>query len=375
MPADLITGQWPTSGPGTPSGTGDIIGSSANYWSAPYGGVPMVPDPISSQFASLTGNLENLGSLERLAGGINTFGAQQARGQYEANLPGYDQMMQEASGNILADLAGVIDPDVMNLLQQSAAERGIGSVGAESPNAGAQYLRAIGQTAYQRKAAGQQELTSAIQRTPTSPLFNVASMLTSPTDMQAARMAANLYAAAPDPQAAAEEAIRNAEEAMKFGASLGGGTGGTRINLAGAAPPNTGGNFGPAVSPYPSPILPGLNPGTGTAAGTDPWAAWARRYMTGGSLGLPGQTGGTDWGLPGIGDPYSGENTYPGGWVENDPNTWPTSGQDWFGNTWNQQNYGPATYEDYVNMGWGDPEDYASEDSTDWSELAGLMGY
>jgi len=332
-------------GPLTMSGTGDIIGSSANFYDPAYGGIPNVPDPISSQYQSLVGNISNLGSIYNLAGGINQFGAQQAKGQYEANLPGYDEMTAQASQDIAANLAGQVPADVINELQQGAAERGIATGAAGSPNAGAQYLKALGLTSLGQEATGQQQLTQAIQRTPTSPLFNVASMLVSPNDEQAARMAANLYAAAPQPRAAAEQAIANA----KAGLAAGGGSGGTSVNLAGAAPPNTGPwGAGGATSPYTTTVLGGTGTGTGAGIppGSMPYYPVNTYNVPGNTVGNdPGVTGGTgDYGGidPNTGIPYEFEA--PSG-TGTDYGT--TGGDEW----WNDPNYDP--FGD-VNAGVGD---------------------
>jgi hypothetical protein len=267
------------------SGTGDIIGSSANYWDPSYGGVPNVPDPISSAYQSTIGNIGNLGSIYNLAGGINTFGAQQAAGQYQANLPGYADMTKTASADILQNLEGQVPADVISNLQQGAAERGIATGAPGSSNAGAQYLKALGLTSLGQENLGQTQLTSAIQRTPTSPLFNVASELVSPTDEQAARTAANMYAAAPNPAVAAQTAMDNAAAGLKAGA---GGAGGGGLSLAGAAPSGTVFPTSPdsAVPTYPNPPVLGGTAGGGGPGSTPNWYTGYPSTTTGtGSLG------------------------------------------------------------------------------------------
>jgi len=244
----------------------DLIGSTARDYSQAYGGVPQVPSPTSTAYDVLQGNLANLGSIYDLAGGLNQFGAQQARGQYEANLPGYDQLVAQSSNDILANLKGQVPDDVIAQLQQQAAERGISTGTAGGANVGAQYLKALGLTSLGQETLGQQQLTAAVQRTPTSPLFNTSSMLVTPEQQQAAAMAANLYASAPSPQAAAAEAERKALEGIKAGAAASGaGTtiGGTLAGGAPAAGP-TASQFGPAVTPTGTYVYGGL--GGGTAA-------------------------------------------------------------------------------------------------------------
>lgn len=329
--------------PSTMSGTGDITGTSANYWDPAYGGVPVVPDPISSQYQAIYGNTSNLGDIYNMAGGINKFGAQQAKGQYEANLPGYDAMTSKASSDIMDELNGVVPDDVMANLQQSAAERGVATGSPQSANTGAQYLRALGLTSLGQKQVGQTNLTEAIRRTPTSPLFNVASMLVNPNDEQAARMAANLYASAPNPRAAAEEAMANALAGVKAGAG-GGGGGGTSINPAGIAPPNTTAGNSPATTPYTTPVYGG-NGGGGfpTTTNTNPYANWSNWYNRIPSNGAGAGDGTYDfYGLggdpasidPNTGIPYTQEG--PSGQVDSAP--WSTTGSAFW---WQDPNFDP----------------------------------
>lgn len=333
------------------SGTGDIIGSSANYWDPAYGGVPNVPDPISSQYQATVGNISNLGEIYGLAGSVNQFGAQQARSQYEQNLPGYDEMMATASGDILSNLRGQVPADVLNELAQGSAERGIATGVSGSANAGAQYLKALGLTSIGLQDKGQQQLTSAIQRTPTSPLFNVASQLVSPNDEQAARMAANMYAAAPNPRAAGEEAIRNAQAAIRAGAG-GGGPGGVNLTGAGGPPANAG-----PTSGLPTTVYPGTNqaiPGTGTAS--NPYASWQRWYnQIPGTTGVPTTTTGTDnWasdiyglgGSPGSVDPSTG---IP--YTQEGPSG---TGYDPFGTTGGQEWWSDPSYDPFAEAGGQD---------------------
>ena len=185
----------PTPLPGLP-GTG---GSNTAY-----GLVPQVPDPNASAAAAITGDLANLPSLESLAGQTNAFNTQQAINPYIANLPGYSQMVAQSSGNIGSLLQGQIPPDVLNLLSQQGAERGIATGLAGSPNANAATMRALGLTSLGLQQQGEGELTNAIGRTPVPQLFNTAQFMTTPGDEQAAQMQANIYAAAPNPNMQAQ---------------------------------------------------------------------------------------------------------------------------------------------------------------------------
>jgi hypothetical protein len=145
-----------------------------------------------------------LADLYKLAAGLGKASAVDPQTQLTANLPGYQGLTQAASANIASDLAGQVPQDVINLLWQQSAERGAGQgLGPMAPNTNAAYLRALGLTSMGLKAQGQQELTGAIGRTPTGPLFDPSSMLVSPAAQQAAQEAANTLGAAPIPASAA----------------------------------------------------------------------------------------------------------------------------------------------------------------------------
>lgn len=216
MPASILPGQPPTFGSGTP-----------------FGQVPQVPDPLSTANLAITGDIANLPSLTDLATQVNQFNTSQALAPYIANLPGYQSMVGQSSQNIGSLLRGEIPTDVMNLLNQQMAERGVASGLAGSPNANAAALQGLGLTSLGLQKQGEGELTAAIGRTPVPQLFNVAQFLTTPGDEQAAQMAANIYAAAPDPNLQAQELMKLFSQFMgRFsGGGGGGGTGVPNLNL------------------------------------------------------------------------------------------------------------------------------------------------
>lgn len=210
-----------------------------------WGLVPDVPDPTQTAGQAIAGDIANLPGLQNLAGQINRFNTGEAIAPYIANLPNYQAMVGQSSNNILDLLRGQIPADVMDLLGQQGAERGVMMGSPGSPNTNAAVLRNLGLTSLGLQQQGEGELTGAIQRTPVPQLFNVASFLTSPEDQQAAQMAANLYAAAPDPTQQANELLRLLREAMA--AQQAAGTGG-RPGVS-FAPPS--GGFGSQRGPLP----------------------------------------------------------------------------------------------------------------------------
>lgn len=262
-------GIYGNTSPGSISGTPGHAGAGA------YGTVPNVPDPVLSGNQAIAGNIANLGGIFDLAGGVNDFQTEQLLKQYSAGLPDYQALTQKASANIANELAGVVPPDVINQISQAAAERGVASGSYMDPNSNAAYLKALGLTSLGLQQQGQSDLTAAVKRTPTAGLFNPQTMFVSPEQEQAAQMAANLYAAAPDPAQAAAEAERKALEGLKAGQGAAGGGGSTiaapTIAPAGVFNPTGGSSFNPlsgggggsVVNPFGSSIpVGGLGGGT-----------------------------------------------------------------------------------------------------------------
>lgn len=284
-----------------------------NTWggSQAYGSKPTVPLPTTTAGQTIAGNIGNLGQLYGLAGGINQFQAQQAQNQLAQNLPGYREMINKSSGNIASMLAGRLPSDVVSQITQNAAARGIIMGGTDSPAGNAALMRALGLTSLGLQSTGEQELTGAIQRTPTGGLFNTASMMVTPEQQQAAMMAQALYNAAPDPSAAARASLANAQAGLRggLGTPMGGGAA-----LRGA--PSAGGmptSYGPIGSQgqgqyyngvwYPEGSAPsGANavsaaPTTGLGAGsTAGWGGWQGGQMYPSNWTAGGAAaGGGDW--------------------------------------------------------------------------------
>lgn len=248
-------------------------------WSAEYGGVPRVPDPRSSMQEALAGDIGSLGRLYDLSRGVSSAAAEGARTQYAANLPYFTPMMQQGSQNILANLEGLVNPDVINLIGTQAATRGVG-FGPDSPGTNAAYLAALGLTSQQRQDVGQQQLTAAIGRTPVGPMFNPATMLTTPEQMQEAGYQANVLAAAPYPGSAAAAAEAAARRGISAGAGAVPGTSGALARLGapvaqpysepgtyvGSAPAGTGLTYG-GVN-YPA--------GSTPTSAAENWQRWAQ---------------------------------------------------------------------------------------------------
>lgn len=190
-------------------GAASLPGAPSTGYNPAYGGVPQIPNPISTQSQAIGGNQMNLQALIQLLSGINNSQQSQLTSNFNTAIPNYQALTQTASSDIGNNLHGVVPPDVINLLTQQGAERGITTGMPASGNANAAYLRALGLTSLGREDLGVSQLDSTRQSAAATvaPLFNPASFLVSPDQQQQAQFAANTMSAAPIPSAAAAKAI------------------------------------------------------------------------------------------------------------------------------------------------------------------------
>lgn len=303
-------GQLGTYSPGSPfyyggSATGVTEGAPPLSFDPVYGGVPRVPSLPGTQGAAVAGNISNLPGLYDLAGSTNQFNQSQLLGQYNAALPGFSNLVNQASGNIQSNLAGQVPQDVQNAIAIKAAERGI-STGVGSPNSNAALLRALGLTSLDLQNLGNTQLTQAIQRSPVAAPFDISRFFFSPQEQFQAQQGANIYSAAPQPGMAGRAALGAAQAGLGAGRNQGG-VAPTGSNIAGGIASNygqqhfgntaTGNVYGGVTSNVaPSQIytnwqdwMQGLPTSTGTG-GTD----WSRFFASDEDLGAPPGTVTTD---------------------------------------------------------------------------------
>jgi len=168
-----------------------------------YGTKYGVPDPTQTAGAAISGNLGNLAGIYGLSTGADQASGAGVQSEYLANLPNYTGMLTQATQNVGQELGGQVPSDVQRQLQTAAAERGVTTgQGPNSPNTSAAYLQALGLNSEQQMQQGMQGFNQLYQDTPTGPAFNPSSMFVTPEQQQAAQLAANQEAAAPDPELA-----------------------------------------------------------------------------------------------------------------------------------------------------------------------------
>ncbi len=284
-----------------------------------------MPNPSATSASAIAANSANLSQLYSLFGGVNTFNAGQAHNQLALNMPNYNALTQQQSGLIGEELAGQLPQDVVDQILQRAAERGITTGNPGGPASNSSYLKALGLNSLDLTTKGLAHLSTAIHDTPTAPLANPASMFITPDQVQEAQMAANLYASAPNPAAAAN-AARSAAGTVKPG---GGYSSGVRVP-----------NFGGGYSTPPASTSPSYQTLFGNATGSpqgnqnptaSDYANWSSWY---GSLNNPNSYGGGGsqpgvwqdtsqpdfWGAPGgttyntIDNSYQAPGGNPGGY-------------------------------------------------------------
>lgn len=181
----------------TAPGTG-VSGGTTNY-DPRFGGIPTVPDPAVAAGGAIAGNLGNFGDLAKLTGKTNALNFS----EYTGRLPGYSDMSATSSGNIQAQLRGELPADVVNLIGQQAAERGVGGGVSGSQFSNADYLRSLGLTSLGQKEKGEASFTGAMDRLKGIPTFDPTSMFTKPEDVYGAGLQSSIFKSAPVPGAAA----------------------------------------------------------------------------------------------------------------------------------------------------------------------------
>lgn len=232
MPINLIGGYYSPRSGGTGS-TGTLAGSGTQTGSGPYGAVPTSPSPQATQSAALAGNLAQLTRIKQLMAALDEQSARNAQYSMTLNLPNYGAAMGQAMGNIQSGLRGQLPADVISLLQQQAAERGVAGGFPGSPNVDAGYLRALGLTSLDLMQKSREGLTSLMGAVPRGTSVDPSALLVRPEQQQEWQYLANQLKAAPDPAQAAAANLANLQAGMGAGTTAGGGGTGHRMMPSG----------------------------------------------------------------------------------------------------------------------------------------------
>lgn len=253
-----ITARFGYSSPTVTGGSGTLSGST-QPGQGPYGGVPKAPSPGATQAAALSENLSRMDQIKSIMDEINRKSAQDVTAAIRMNLPGYEGAMGQAMGDIQSGLRGQLPPDVISLIQQQAAERGVAAGIPGSQNVDAAYLRALGLTSLGQMSQAQGQLTNLMGAIPRAPLMDPSSLLVTPAQQQEWQYLANMLAAAPDPTQAALTNLANVSGGM--GQAYRGPSYGGSLHLG--ATSGGGGGYGPDIWHTPAT--------GGKEAGPAPW--------------------------------------------------------------------------------------------------------
>lgn len=158
--------------PGFPFGFGGAVttGNSSNPLTS------LTPSTLTPT-ANAGGVPNNLADITNLINSLNR-AAQQAANA--ARIPGGSDLEAQSTANIGSELKGEVPADVVRMLAQQAAERGVATGAAGSPNSMSAYLRALGLTSLGQQATGQSNLTSALARNPGAPIYDPTGQVLTP---------------------------------------------------------------------------------------------------------------------------------------------------------------------------------------------------
>lgn len=259
-------------GPGTPgfvepvAGTPGPLGLPPTNYDQAYGGIPQVPNPLTTAGDAISGNVANLPGIMELLRAYN---------------PNYDTQQ----GIIGSELGGNIPDDVRRQIAIRSAERGVGIGSPLSPNADAALLAAMGLTSLSQVGKG---MTNAGNLADQSYRF-MSPMMVTPEQQQANSLLQSIFSSAPIPSAAAAAAMEALRKGIGLGQTslfpgqnrLGGGGGGVQ-------------NLGMPASPtYPTPSTP-----FSANRYTNPSPVYGPNYSGGPapfSSGAPYSPGGFSW--------------------------------------------------------------------------------
>lgn len=140
----------------------------------------VAPVPAGAQQNAVQQNLATAPDLTSLTSLINQLNLQGQQAANAGRIPGEAGLEAQSSANIGQQLAGQVPQDVVNLLQQQGAERGVATGMPGSANSNAAYLQALGLTSLGQQQAGQANLSAAAARNPVAKIFDPTSMLLTP---------------------------------------------------------------------------------------------------------------------------------------------------------------------------------------------------
>lgn len=136
--------------------------------------------PLSSSFQHQTFDIQSADRTKQISDIVNSINRNAQQSALSARIPNNPALEAKSSENIASELSGQVPQDVMNLLAQQAAERGVATGDVGGPNANAAYLRSLGLTSLEQQQVGQQNLSAADVRNPAAPIYDPSQQILTP---------------------------------------------------------------------------------------------------------------------------------------------------------------------------------------------------
>jgi hypothetical protein len=145
--------------------------------------------PTGAGKAGLKFDISSGSDITNISNLINSINQSAQKTALQNRIPNNPALEAQSSANIGAELQGQVQPDVIRLLQQQAAERGVGTgVGGDAASTNAAYLQALGLTSIGQMKSGQQDLSAADARNPAAPIFDPSKLLMTPEQLAATNL-------------------------------------------------------------------------------------------------------------------------------------------------------------------------------------------
>lgn len=194
------------------TGGGDPLLAERRALGLPMTGVSGATGAASK--AGGIGSVAGVGSIESLTQMVNEINQRAQQAANAGRIPGGAGLEQQSSTNIGSALRGEVPQDVLNLLGQQAAERGVSTGSPMGPASNADYLRSLGLTSLGQMDTGQKWLSNATARNPAAPIYDAGNQVLTAAQVQQAILE--------------RERMANALRIAQLNAARGGGGGGGR---------------------------------------------------------------------------------------------------------------------------------------------------
>lgn len=264
------------------------------------GGVPGTTSPSQSLANLIAGLAGQTGNIGKLVGDLTGASTKALRDEYPAE---YFNTLGTLMGNVGERARGNVS-DLLPELGQGAAEWGVGAGVPGSPAFETKLARDLGLTRYRVEREALDDLGRIKAGIPTTAPFDINRLVPDVNLQSALEQIANMYAAAPKPEAAFKRNLELALSGLNRGFTGTGAGGGA--HYGGAPGPST--NW-PSLSAAPTPVNIALGPGVRPTSAAPAGPGWGQSWGTGGGYAQAGpvpmefQPGFPNYGVPPVNPP------------------------------------------------------------------------